>query len=122
MRRPSGRWSSSPGLRPPAPGEGIRERAMRYRAEFRDAPKAARLAAAIHRLAKRPVAFMEVCGTHTVAIFRHGLRQLLPDAVQLISGPGCPVCVTPTAEIDRAIAIAALPEVTLATFGAMLRG
>lgn len=94
---------------------------MGYRAEFRDAHQAARLAAAIDRLAKRPVAFMEVCGTHTVAIFRHGLRRLLLESVQLISGPGCPVCVTPAAEIDRAIAIAARPEVTLATFGDMLR-
>ena len=94
---------------------------MRYRTEFRDPGRAARLVEAIHRMAGQPASFMEVCGTHTVAIFRHGLRRLLPESVRLISGPGCPVCVTPTAEIDRAIAIAARSEVTLATFGDMLR-
>lgn len=65
------------------------------------------------------VTFMEVCGTHTMAIARHGLRQLLPDNVRLTSGPGCPVCVTPTAEIDAAIA-ASRRDVTVTTFGDML--
>jgi hydrogenase expression/formation protein HypD len=94
---------------------------MRYLTEFRDPARVATTAAAIRRLVTRPVCFMEVCGTHTVAIFKHGLPQLLPDAVRLISGPGCPVCVTSTGDIDRAVAIAYRPEVTLATFGDMLR-
>jgi hydrogenase expression/formation protein HypD len=64
---------------------------------------------------------MEVCGTHTVAIARHGLRQALPDGVRLISGPGCPVCVTPQEDIDHFIALGGVEGVTLATFGDMLR-
>lgn len=73
------------------------------------------------RRQRRPVRIMEVCGTHTVAIFRHGLRQLLPEDIRLISGPGCPVCVTSIADIERAIEIAGRPEVILATFGDMMR-
>jgi len=65
--------------------------------------------------------FMEVCGTHTVSIARSGLKSLLPDSVRLISGPGCPVCVTPQGEIERAIAAARLPGVILGTFGDMIR-
>jgi hydrogenase expression/formation protein HypD len=68
-----------------------------------------------------PVAFMEVCGTHTMAIGRHGLRFRLPARLRLISGPGCPVCVTDGAEIDRAIAMASVPDVIVATFGDLLR-
>ena len=75
----------------------------------------------IERLAIRPLRLMEVCGTHTVAIFRHGLRQLLPEAVELVSGPGCPVCVTPTSYMDLALAYAEQPEALIATFGDMLR-
>lgn len=65
--------------------------------------------------------FMEVCGTHTVSIFRSGIRSVLPKEIELISGPGCPVCVTPVGEIDRAIALARLPNVTLVTFGDLMR-
>jgi hydrogenase expression/formation protein HypD len=64
---------------------------------------------------------MEVCGTHTVSIFRSGIRSLLPDAVELISGPGCPVCVTPVGEIDRAVNLANLPDVVILTFGDLMR-
>lgn len=63
---------------------------------------------------------MEVCGTHTVAIARHGLKQLFPAEVKMLSGPGCPICVTTTADIDRAIAIAKLKNVIIATFGDMI--
>ncbi|MFH1368154.1 MAG: hydrogenase formation protein HypD [Elusimicrobiota bacterium] len=63
---------------------------------------------------------MEVCGTHTMAIARHGLKKLFPPQVNLISGPGCPVCVTPQEDIDRAIEISKLPGVTVATFGDMI--
>jgi hydrogenase expression/formation protein HypD len=65
--------------------------------------------------------FMEVCGTHTAAIFRHGIRSLISPALRLISGPGCPVCVTPAAYIDRAVELALQKGVTLATFGDMLK-
>jgi len=68
-----------------------------------------------------PIHIMEVCGTHTVAIFRHGLKGLLPPAVKLLSGPGCPVCVTPNEVIDRAIALAAVPGHILVTFGDMMK-
>lgn len=83
---------------------------------------AAYLTREIERLADgRPLRFMEVCGTHTVAIFRNGIRQLLPECVELVSGPGCPVCVTPNAYLDTALAYSRQADVTLATFGDMLR-
>jgi hydrogenase expression/formation protein HypD len=69
----------------------------------------------------RSVRLMEVCGSHTMAAFRTGLRSLLPDNVSLLSGPGCPVCVTPNAYIDHAIALALRPETVVATFGDMVR-
>lgn len=69
---------------------------------------------------ERPVRIMEVCGTHTVAIFRHGIRGLFPG-LQFLSGPGCPVCVTSMPDVDRAILMSRLPGVTLATFGDMMR-
>jgi hydrogenase expression/formation protein HypD len=75
----------------------------------------------IDRLITRPVRFMEVCGTHTVAIFRAGIRQLLPEKVDLVSGPGCPVCVTPDTYMDKAIAYAQCNDVILTTFGDMLK-
>lgn len=93
---------------------------------FRDPAAARRLIAAIKaRLAASPTAgslrIMEFCGGHTHAILRYGLRQALAPEVELLSGPGCPVCVTAMADIDGAMAIAAQPGVTLATFGDMLR-
>jgi len=69
----------------------------------------------------RPVRLMEVCGTHTVAIFRHGIRNLLPEGVVLLSGPGCPVCVTSIRDVDTAIAIAKSDGVVMTTFGDMMR-
>lgn len=75
----------------------------------------------IDRLITKPVRLMEVCGTHTVAIFRAGIRQLLPAKVDLVSGPGCPVCVTPADYMDRAIAYARREDVILTTFGDMLK-
>ncbi len=79
------------------------------------------IARAISKKLPRPVRLMEVCGTHTVNIFRFGLRSLLPKDLELLSGPGCPVCVTPPGEIDFLLEVAKLPQVTLATFGDMLR-
>lgn len=75
----------------------------------------------IKRLVKRPIRLMEVCGTHTVAIFRAGIRQLLPSEVDLVSGPGCPVCVTPNDYLDAAIAYSRQPDHIIMTFGDMLR-
>ncbi|HEC36073.1 MAG TPA: hydrogenase formation protein HypD, partial [Anaerolineae bacterium] len=94
---------------------------MKYIDEFRDPQLARKLLANIHARSTRPVRFMEFCGGHTHAIFRHGLRQMLPPTVELRSGPGCPVCVTANADLDRAIALAKLPDVILATFGDMLK-
>ena len=64
---------------------------------------------------------MEVCGTHTMAIFRHGIRAMLPAHIELLSGPGCPVCVTPTGFVDAAMEISRLPSVIVATFGDMVK-
>lgn len=68
----------------------------------------------------RPLNLMEVCGTHTVAIFKHGIRSLIPDGLNLLSGPGCPVCVTSIKDIDHAIALSMLSDVILCTFGDMM--
>jgi hydrogenase expression/formation protein HypD len=83
--------------------------------------RAARLLHEITALADHPMRLMEVCGTHTIAIFRSGIKSLLADSVELISGPGCPVCVTPMGEMDRAIALSRRPEVILTTFGDLMR-
>lgn len=73
------------------------------------------------KLVGRPIKLMEVCGTHTVAIFRHGIRDIIPRDISLISGPGCPVCVTSIRDVDSAIAISKMPGVILGTFGDMMR-
>jgi hydrogenase expression/formation protein HypD len=95
---------------------------------FRDPQLARRLLGAIEALAKRlakqdarPINLMEVCGTHTVTIARNGFRSVLPPNIKLLSGPGCPVCVTANADIDHIIALTRLSGVTLATFGDMAR-
>ncbi|MHB8835146.1 MAG: hydrogenase formation protein HypD [Candidatus Methylomirabilia bacterium] len=77
--------------------------------------------AALARAIARPVRLMEVCGTHTVAVFRHGIRALLPGSIRLLSGPGCPVCVTAAADVEAAILLAGSGAATLATFGDMMR-
>ena len=96
---------------------------MRYVDEYRDPALARSLAAEIRSLVTpgEVVRVMEVCGGHTHAIYRHGLEELLPPEVELVHGPGCPVCVIPTGRVDDAIAIAETDGVTLATFGDMLR-
>jgi hydrogenase expression/formation protein HypD len=88
---------------------------------YRGAAVAHALAARLRTHTSRPVNLMEVCGTHTVAIFRHGIRQLLPPNVNMLSGPGCPVCVTANGDLDKAIGLALVPGVTLCTFGDMLK-
>lgn len=88
---------------------------------FKD-PKLARgLIETIHRLAPEHATLMEVCGTHTVAIARNGIRDLMPKGLRLASGPGCPVCVTCNRDIDTVIALARIPNVTITTFGDMTR-
>lgn len=94
---------------------------MKYVAEFNDPGLARRLLDEIHATVTRPWAMMEVCGGQTHSIIRHGIDQLLPDEVELIHGPGCPVCVTPLEMIDKALAIAARPDVVFCSFGDMLR-
>jgi len=69
----------------------------------------------------KPIKLMEVCGTHTVAIFRHGIRDIIPKEISLLSGPGCPVCVTPIKDVDVAIAVSKLDGSILSTFGDMMR-
>lgn len=69
----------------------------------------------------RPVKVMEVCGTHTMAVFQSGLRTLLPDNLVLLSGPGCPVCVTPSSYLNKALALAKQPDTVITTFGDMMR-
>jgi hydrogenase expression/formation protein HypD len=94
---------------------------MRFIEEFNDPELAHRLLDDIHATVTRPWAMMEVCGGQTHSIIRHGLDQLLPKEVELIHGPGCPVCVTPLEMIDKALAIASRPEVIFCSFGDMLR-
>lgn len=94
---------------------------MKYIDEFRDPDLARRLVSQIRAQAARPVRLMEFCGGHTHAIFRFGLRQMLAPHVELRSGPGCPVCVTSAADLDRAIALAEAPGAILTTFGDMMR-
>jgi hydrogenase expression/formation protein HypD len=94
---------------------------MKYIDEFRNPDAAQRLLALIGSRSTRPVRLMEFCGGHTHAIFKFGLRQLLPPTVRLLSGPGCPVCVTASSDVDRAIAMAHLPGVIMTTFGDMMR-
>lgn len=95
---------------------------MKYLDEFRKPEVARRLAAQIERVAgTRRIAMMEVCGTHTMAAARYGIRELLPAGVELISGPGCPVCVTSNRYLDTAVALARQENTTLVTFGDMFR-
>lgn len=94
---------------------------LKYVDEFRDPALARTLLARIQASSTRPVSLMEFCGGHTHAIMRYGLRALLPPTVDLRSGPGCPVCVTATGDLDRAIAIATVPDLILTTFGDMVR-
>ena len=94
---------------------------MKHVDEYRDGELAKDLVERIRIESKTPIRLMEICGTHTMAIFRHGIRSLLPDHIELVSGPGCPVCVTSMDEIDRCVKLAGEPGVTVTTFGDMLR-
>ncbi|HEV8247128.1 MAG TPA: hydrogenase formation protein HypD, partial [Polyangiaceae bacterium] len=94
---------------------------MKYLDEYRDADGAARLARAIASATTRPWKIMEICGGQTHSIVKYGVDQLLPEGIELVHGPGCPVCVTPLEMLDRAQLIAARPDVILCSFGDMLR-
>ena len=94
---------------------------MKYLTEFGDGETAHKLAREIRSITTRPWALMEVCGGQTHSIIRNGIDQLLPPEIELIHGPGCPVCVTPLGLIDQALEIAARPGVIFCSFGDMLR-
>jgi hydrogenase expression/formation protein HypD len=94
---------------------------MKYLDEFSDPDLARRLLDQIHAATRGNWAIMEVCGGQTHSIIRHGIDQLLPDGIEMIHGPGCPVCVTPLEVIDKALAIARRPGVIFCSFGDMLR-
>jgi hydrogenase expression/formation protein HypD len=89
---------------------------MKFIDEYRDAGLGKKLAEHINHISTRPARLMEFCGGHTVSIMRNGLRQLLPPHIEMLSGPGCPVCVTANADIDRMIALSQLPDVIITTF------
>ena len=101
---------------------------MKYVDEFRDPEKAKRLVAQITQLASRldiskaePLQLMEFCGGHTHTIFRYGIEQLLPDSIEMVHGPGCPVCVLPMGHVDDCVALAKRPDVIFTTFGDAMR-
>jgi hydrogenase expression/formation protein HypD len=94
---------------------------MKYLTEFGDGEMAQKLAREIRKITTQPWALMEVCGGQTHSIIRNGIDQLLPPEIELIHGPGCPVCVTPLGLIDQALAIASMPGVIFCSFGDMLR-
>ncbi len=94
---------------------------MRYVQEFRNAQLVRNTLNELRRIVTRPWVLMEICGGQTHAILQYGLDQLLPPEIELIHGPGCPVCVTPLEQIDRALEIARQPNVIFCSFGDMLR-
>lgn len=94
---------------------------MKYVTEYRDAERVSKVLADIRQRVTQPWVLMEICGGQTHAIVRHGIDQLLPPEIELVHGPGCPVCVTPVELIDKALAIASRPDVTFTSFGDMLR-
>ncbi len=94
---------------------------MKYTTEYRNPELIHRVLAEIRRTVTRPWVIMEICGGQTHAIMRHGLDQLLPETVELVHGPGCPVCVTSLELVDKALAIASRPEVIFTSYGDMLR-
>ena len=94
---------------------------MKYIDEFRDKEIVKGLISAINASARGKISLMEVCGTHTMAIFRSGIKQILPSSIDLISGPGCPVCVTSQSDIDRMLSLARNKDIVITTFGDMLK-
>jgi len=94
---------------------------MKYVNEYRDAELVHGVIEEVRRTVTRPWVLMEICGGQTHAIVRHGIDQLLPPEIELVHGPGCPVCVTPLELIDKALTIASQPDVIFCSYGDMLR-
>ena len=94
---------------------------MKYLDEYRDARLARLLIADLAKRVTRPWVLMEICGGQTHTLMRYGIDELIPSQIELVHGPGCPVCVTAIETIDKAIQIASLPDVTLVSYGDMLR-
>jgi len=94
---------------------------LKFIDEYRDAELGKRLIDRIHRSSRKRIRLMEFCGGHTVSIFKYGIRQLLPPTVEMLSGPGCPVCVTANEDLDKVISLSRLPDVIIITFGDLLR-
>ena len=95
--------------------------ALKYIEEYRDGTLARGLVKKIHAVSKKDLKLMEVCGTHTTAIFRHGIRSVLPKGITLLSGPGCPVCVTAQKDIDAFVEFARVKNVIVTTFGDLIK-
>lgn len=95
--------------------------ALKHSAEYRNRELSQGIAEKIHKTSRTPLRIMEVCGTHTVSIFRNGIRSVLPDTISLLSGPGCPVCVTSQRDIDAFISLARMENVIITTFGDLMR-
>jgi hydrogenase expression/formation protein HypD len=95
--------------------------ALKHIEEYRDSKLSKNLVEKIKRTSTRDIRLMEVCGTHTVSIFRSGIRTVLPPTISLLSGPGCPVCVTDQTEIDAFIELSRLEDVIITTFGDLMR-
>jgi hydrogenase expression/formation protein HypD len=94
---------------------------MRYIDEYRNKDILLRLSRQIHKISRRKAVFMEVCGTHTMAVHKFGIPSILPENIRLVSGPGCPVCVTGLDFIDQAIELGKRKDVTLVTFGDLMK-
>lgn len=94
---------------------------LKYIDEYRDSALAKGLIQSIVTKSRRKIRLMEVCGTHTMSIFRHGIRSVLPDTISLLSGPGCPVCVTAQKDIDAFVAFSRVENVIVTTFGDLMK-
>ena len=94
---------------------------LKYLEKYRNFELCQEISKKIKKISKKPVKLMEVCGTHTMSIFRHGIRGLLPEHISLISGPGCPVCVTSQEDIDDFIYISKQENIIITTFGDLIR-
>src|ERR1700756_1463960 len=94
---------------------------MKYLDEYRDSAAAEEYARGIVRITTRPWTIMEICGGKTPSIVKYGIDEIFPPQITLVHGPGCPVCVTPVELIDKAVEIAAQPNVIVTSFGDMLR-